>query len=142
MSLGKLRLPTAGGPHANLAAEYVGIFQKTLGSTLTCCYVLPRVHTQRESEIAYEWINKTVRRSGFEGTVEKKIIEGDSIASALANAASDYDLLVLGASKEGVFSSVLFGEIPEKVARHSDKPVMIVKRYEGAVKSVIKRILG
>jgi nucleotide-binding universal stress UspA family protein len=51
-------------------------------------------------------------------------------------------MIVLGASKEGVFSSVLFGEIPEKVARYSRTPVMIVKRYEGRVKSVIKKILG
>jgi len=64
------------------------------------------------------------------------------VATTLVKAAADYDLLVLGASQEGVFSSVLFGEIPEKVARYSRTQVMIVKRYEGRVKSVIKRILG
>ena len=59
-----------------------------------------------------------------------------------AKAAADYDLIVLGASREGVFSSVLFGEIPEKIARYSQTPVMIVKRYEGPVKSIVKRVLG
>jgi hypothetical protein len=43
---------------------------------------------------------------------------------------------------KGVFSSMLFGEIPEKVARYSQTLVMIVKRYEGQVKSIIKRIMG
>ena len=57
-------------------------------------------------------------------------------------AAADYDLLVLGASKEGIFSSVLFGEIPEKVARYSTQPVMIVRRYEGLVKSLVRRVIG
>ena len=59
-----------------------------------------------------------------------------------AKAAADYDLIVLGASREGVFSSVLFGEIPEKIARYSQTPVMIVKRYEGPVKSIVKKVLG
>jgi nucleotide-binding universal stress UspA family protein len=51
-------------------------------------------------------------------------------------------MIVLGASREGLFSSVLLGEITERVARHSRKPVMIVKRYEGVVKSLIRKVLG
>ncbi len=41
-----------------------------------------------------------------------------------------------------MFSNVLFGEIPEKVARYSPSMVMIVQRYEGPVKSLVKRIMG
>jgi hypothetical protein len=37
---------------------------------------------------------------------------------------------------------VLFGEIPEKIARYSQTPVMIVQQYEGPLKTVVKRILG
>ncbi len=57
-------------------------------------------------------------------------------------AAGDYDLIVLGVSEEGLFSNVLFGEIAERVARFSRAPVMIVKRYEGKVKSIVKKVLG
>jgi nucleotide-binding universal stress UspA family protein len=64
------------------------------------------------------------------------------VATTLIKAAADYDLLVLGASREGLFSSVLFGEIPEKVARYSKTPVMIVKRFEGGVKSLVKKVMG
>ena len=64
------------------------------------------------------------------------------LCKGLVKAAADYDLLVIGASKEGVFSSVLFGEIPEKVARYSKTPVMIVKRFEGEVKSLVTKIMG
>ena len=64
------------------------------------------------------------------------------MAAALIKAGVDDDLIVLGASKEGVFSSVLFGEIPEKIARCSHIPVMIVRRYEGTVKSIVKKVMG
>ena len=64
------------------------------------------------------------------------------MATTLIRQARNYDLVVLGASREGLFSNVLFGEIPEKVARYSPTPVMIVQRYEGPLKSIIKRVLG
>jgi hypothetical protein len=37
---------------------------------------------------------------------------------------------------------VLFGEIPEKVARYSPASVLVVKQYEGRVRSVFKRVFG
>jgi len=98
--------------------------------------------TVRQREIANEWIDKTIVRTGLQGNVEKMLIDSPKVASGLVKAAVDYDLLVLGASREGVFSSVLLGEITEKVARYSKKPVMIVKRYEGAVKGLVKKVLG
>ncbi len=36
----------------------------------------------------------------------------------------------------------IMSEIPEKVARYAHTPVMIVQRYEGPVKSLVKRVMG
>ena len=87
-------------------------------------------------------IDNTLSESPLRVTATKRLISADRIATGLVQASVDYDLIALGASKEGVFSSVLFGEIPEKVARYSKTSVMIVKRYEGVVKTVVKKILG
>ena len=95
-----------------------------------------------QREMAREWIRKTTRITALEGKAQVQLIEGKRIAEALVRAGKEYDLIVLGASKEGIFSSVLFGEIPEKVARYSQTPVMIVKRYEGPLKTLVKRIMG
>ena len=38
-----------------------------------------------------------------------------------SRASKDFDLVVLGAARESIFRQVLFGEIPEKVARYSPK---------------------
>lgn len=137
----KILVPTAGGPHANLAAEYVAIISKALDAEVDCCYVVKEEAPPLERESAKEWITKTIRRSGLEHC-SRRIIEADNIAVSLVKVSSEYDLIVLGASKEGIFSSVLFGEIPEKVARFSRSPVMIVRRYEGPVKSLIRRAFG
>ncbi len=142
LKLDSVLIPTAGGPHASLAAEYVGSLQQAYDTTVAVCNVVKSGASERDHEIAIEWIDKTIARTGLAGEVEKRVMESDHIAGGLVKAGGDYDMIVLGASREGLFSSVLLGEITERVARHSRKPVMIVKRYEGAVKSLIRKVLG
>jgi len=74
--------------------------------------------------------------------VEKHLIESRSIAGGIARASRDYDLVVIGAAREPLFRKILFGEIPEKVARFSPTTVLVVKKYEGVVKSILKKIMG
>ena len=140
--LRRILIPTAGGPHAALAAEFVGMYHDTYGYDATCCYVISPNADEHAREQARQWIQQTVRLTGLSGKAATRLIEGKRVATALIKAADDYDLIVLGASKEGVFSSVLFGEIPEKVARYSRVPVMIVRRYEGTVKTIVKKVMG
>ena len=140
--LNRILIPTAGGPHATLASEYVGILKEHLDCEVSCCYVIPPDADEHTRAGAREWIAKTIHRTRLEGRSEAVLLEGRRVAPTLVKAAADYDLIVLGASKEGVFSSVLFGEIPEKIARYSRTPVMIVKRNEGAVKTLVKRVMG
>ena len=140
--LRRILIPTAGGPHAALAAEFVGMYHDTYGYDATCCYVISPNADEPAREQARQWIQQTVRLTGLSGKAATRLIEGKRVATALIKAADDYDLIVLGASKEGVFSSVLFGEIPEKVARYSRVPVMIVRRYEGTVKTIVKKVMG
>jgi nucleotide-binding universal stress UspA family protein len=140
--LQRILITTAAGPHAALAAEYVGIYDQSQGLEVTCCYVVDPAAGERERESARQWMHKTLRLTNLEGRVEMRLLEGKRIATTLVKAAADYDLVVLGASREGVFSNVLFGEIPEKVARYAHTPVMIVQRYEGPVKSLVKRVMG
>ena len=138
----RILVSTAGGPHATLAAEFVGVYRQVYGYHVTCCYVVGPHADDHERHTARQWIQKTIQFTGLREQAQIRLLEGKRVAGALVKAAADYDLTVLGASREGIFSSVLFGEIPEKVARYSQSPVMIVKRYEGPVKSIIKRIMG
>jgi len=138
----RILMPTAGGPHATLAAEYVGHLQHEYGSQVAVCNIVKPDVSDRDRAVALEWIDKTIARTELQGHVERLVVESDRIASGLVKAAADYDLLVVGASREGLFSSVVMGEIPERAARYSRKPVMIVKRYEGPLKSIVRKVIG
>jgi amino acid transporter/nucleotide-binding universal stress UspA family protein len=142
LSLDKILIPTAGGFHAQLAAKFVSIYQGEYRSDVTSCYVVPRGASQEQRDQAREWIEKTIQETELGSSAKRTLIEANKVASGLARTAGEYDLIVLGVSEEGLFSNVIFGEIAEKVARYSRSPVMIVKRYEGKVKSIVKKILG
>ena len=120
----------------------MGIYQNADEYDVTCCYAVEPDAGTEDREKALQNIQETIHRTNLEGKAEACILEGKKVATTLIRAAEDYDLIIMGASNEGIFSNVLFGEIPEKVARYSHTPVMIVQRYEGPVKSFIKRIMG
>ncbi len=138
----RILMTTTGGPHADLAAEYVGILHDSEGYEVACCHVVKPNDGENERGTPRQRIHKTIECTHLEGNAEMCLLEGKKVATTLIRERSDYDLIVLGASKEGVFSNVLFGEIPEKVARYAQTPVMIVQHYEGPVKSLVKRVLG
>jgi amino acid transporter/nucleotide-binding universal stress UspA family protein len=138
----RVLLPTAGGPHARLAAEFLGILHHAEPMNVTACYVVPPDASQEERYQADVWIDKTLERFADGGGVEKLLIESSSVAGGIAKASRDYDLVVLGAAKEPLFRRVLVGDIAAKVVRYSPANVMLVKRYEGRLRSVLKRLLG
>ncbi len=72
----------------------------------------------------------------------KILVEKNSVAGGIAKASKEYDLVVIGAAKEQFFNKMLFGEIPEKVARYSPTSVLVVKKYEGKVQSIFEKVMG
>ncbi len=134
--------PTAGGPHARLAADLLNVLGKAFEMEVTAGYVVPPSATVAQRAEAERWVEKTLIHVDPSLAVEKRLIEASSVAGGLALASRDYDLVLIGAAKEPLFRKMLLGEIPEKVARHSPASVLVVKRYEGAVRSLVKKLLG
>jgi len=142
---GKFRrclFPTAGGPHAQLAAEFLNVLGKAFEMEVTASYVVPPGASEEQRSEAERWIEKTLVHFDVTLPLETQLLEAESVAGGLALASRDCDLVVIGAAKEPLFRKMLLGEIPEKVARHSPASVLVVKRYEGTVKSLFKRLMG
>ncbi len=134
--------PTAGGAHALLAAELLNVLAPAFGMTVTACHVVAPGASSEERAQAGRWIDKTLARMGPNVEVDRLVLEGKTIAGGISKASKDFDLVVLGAASEPFFQQVLFGDIPEKVARYSPASVLVVKQYEGHVRSLFKRVFG
>lgn len=135
-------LPTAGGPNARLASTVLNSVAKDFKMKVTAGYVLDERSTAEDKSLGDERMDLTLSNIDSTISTDKQIFESKSIAGGIAKASRDYDLVVIGAAKEPLFKKMLFGEIPEKVARYSPNSVLVVKKYEGVIKNILKRVLG
>lgn len=144
-NLGEIKnclLPTAGGPNAKLAASILNAIGRHKKINVTGGTVIPEHSTETRKELACQQIEETLQTLDPGLPKQKRLLESKSVAGGIARTSREYDLVVIGAAKEPFFKKVLFGEIPERVARYSPTSVLVVKKYEGMVKSIFKKILG
>lgn len=135
-------LPTAGGPNAKLAAQVLGNIAHNSDMKLTAGFIVPEGSDELKKKEAENLIDQTIENIEVDINYQKEVFESNSIAGGIAKASRDFDLVAIGAAKEPFFKKMLFGEIPEKVARYSPASVLVVKKYEGVIKSMLKKALG
>ena len=135
-------LPTAGGPNARLASTILNAIAKDLKLSVTAGYITGEDASSEQVKTGNQSIKTTLNNLEPDIEHNEKIIKSKSIAGGIAKTSRDYDLVVIGAAKESLFHKMLFGEIPEKVARFSPTSVLVVKRYEGIFKNILKKVLG
>jgi amino acid transporter/nucleotide-binding universal stress UspA family protein len=62
--------------------------------------------------------------------------------NAILRAAEGYELIIMGSPEEGLVRRAMFGDVPESVAKQVKIPVILTKRYTGAVKSWFQQLFG
>lgn len=61
--------------------------------------------------------------------------------NTIVGESENYDLVVIGAATESVFGQLLFGLVPERIAKNCSKTVLMVKKNLG-VSSWFRRWLS
>ncbi|MFW5911289.1 MAG: amino acid permease [Halolamina sp.] len=126
----RILLPTAGGPHAELAAEIARAIARTNDARVEVVNVLSPGATDQDRTEANEKINRITDL--FEGVrTEESIVEDDDIVDTIVERSNDVDITILGATREGLFQQLLFGAIPEEVGQRSEGTVIMTKRNIG-----------
>lgn len=131
-------LPSAGGPNSKLAIRLlpalVGLGQH------------PQIHlcaiaTRRDDQQCMR--RQMMRRAGIlerrlNIPVNTRMTVSDNVADGIINLSQQYhsDVIVVGASREGLFSQVLKGNIPLEVSYHSQATVLLVQNNFVNAKSV------
>jgi amino acid transporter/nucleotide-binding universal stress UspA family protein len=136
----KILLPTAGGPNAKLAFEWGLSIAKQNRGKLTLLSVIGNEQKRKRAESCLLVTKKSVHHDS--DIVEDKIVCGKNIFSTILAEGKNYDLILIGASKEGLWKRVRFGTIPEKLTRTSPASVLVARKYEGGILSWIRRFLA
>ncbi len=123
----RILLPTIGGVHAGFALEIAKIFER-LGGRIRAVRIV------KEGEKLEEFT--------IEDGLKIDLIHAPSVRKKIIELSEDADLIVIGATEEPLFKRLIFGALPEAVAREAHCTVIMVKRHEKRVVSILKRWLG
>ncbi len=140
----RLLLPTAGGPNVSLALDLALTLLKEGQGRLTLLYV--RRPGEEEAprpwlEAALEGARRRAAAAGIEpARIDLQIVSAPDPAEGILRAAAGYDLVLLGASEESLLDQVLFGSVPQEVARRSPSPTLIVRRAEAGPRRWLHRL--
>ncbi|MCB0230096.1 MAG: TIGR00341 family protein, partial [Anaerolineae bacterium] len=84
--------------------------------------------------------------AGLEGAdrVDVRVVHNTKpIATILVDEASEgYDLVMLGASNEGMLDNILFGNVPERVAAEAPIPTIMVRAAQPAREAFLRLLWG
>lgn len=123
-------LPTAGGPHAEYAAEIAQAIARPRDARINVVYVVSPDADEDERKDAREKLASTTTVLEGYDDVESTLLEGEDVADRLVEESTEHDHTIVGATREGLFQQIVFGGIPEEVGRRAEHTVIMAKRYQ------------
>ena len=153
LDIHNILVPTAGGPHAPLATRLALLLAREFEASTRTVYVarpdaseadLAQGHERIESTLTTmrEALQSLLRIDPSQDDVhlESVVVQSPSVVDGIIQAGADSDLVFIGASEESLIDQVVFGTLPEQVARACPTPVVMVKSYRGLPRFWLQRI--
>jgi len=140
----RVLVPAGGGPHARLGLRLAADIARSDEAELTVLRIVrPAENLDVEAEM------RGLRRlaeevlGGPDPRVRTRILVHEAVVEGILEEArtGGYDLLVIGASNEWAVKSLLVGAIPDAIADRAPCSVLMVRRYEPAGISTIRRVV-
>lgn len=143
--LDNILVPVGGGPHARLALRLAWDIIKATEGTLTLTRIFPEPEDVCEMEmdvlqqLVEDELGSVPEEIIFRLKCKESVVDG--ILEEAAEAEEDYDMIVIGASEEWFVRDLLFGSIPDRVADSVSSSVLMVRKYEPAPVSWVRRTM-
>jgi APA family basic amino acid/polyamine antiporter len=142
----RVLVPVGGGPHARLALRLAWDITRREKGSLTALRIVPQagdVDTAVEMEVLRQTVEDVLGEIPEELSLRLRdsdsVVEGILAESREANGEEPYDLIAIGASEEWFLRHLLVGSIPDRVARDAPCSVLMVRKYELAAVSRLRR---
>lgn len=142
---GRFLLPTAGGEHARAAELYAArMVAEQEGASLTLCTVVKPSDKKARKEAAQVTVDEAVARVKEQFPdmeVETRVLLHEDVTVGILSAAKAYDTLVVGAAGGSLYPQIMFGNIPEALAKEFEGPVIMVKSHH-PIKALLGRLMS
>jgi len=130
----RVLVPVAGGPNGAFALEIAGILAESDGQIVAMTVADPRRPFDVDGFVA----EHLARLPAGHAPVRARTVESDNVVEAILAEAADYDLVVLGCTREPLLWQVARQTVPDTIARRCPKPLAMVKA-SGGIRSWLRR---
>ncbi len=136
----RILLPTAGGAHARKAQSYALDMTTSAGGRLTLAAVAPATASEARLAEAESRLAEERAELPAEAAVQTRVMRG-GVAESVVFAAREFDGIMVGASSESFSSRILFGTLPERIAREARGTVVVLKSHD-PVRAFVGRVVS
>ncbi|MFC4551568.1 amino acid permease [Halorussus sp. GCM10023401] len=123
-------VPVAGGDHSKFAAELADDIAKQHDGRIDIVHVVDPDADESKRREAREMFEEVTADLETEN-VDTEVIEHDDVVDAVVERSGEYDVLLAGATREGLLQQFVFGSIPEKIGWGSNGTVIMAKKNRG-----------
>ncbi|MBD0335004.1 MAG: chloride channel protein [Cyanobacteria bacterium Co-bin13] len=124
-------IPTAGGPNSQAALQLLpGLVSLGEATDIRLCCVSKRPSDQLQIHEEQLLVEMATPLKSLHCSVKCLVIQQEEIAEAVVKLAQHYqsDAILVGASREGLLSQVLKGNIPLEIANRTNATVVLVRQ--------------
>ncbi|TYT60627.1 amino acid permease [Natrialba swarupiae] len=134
--LDRVLVPTAGGPDSELSAEIARYLRERIGAEITLLHVVDDPDGLADGEA---FLEEWAADHGLEDAASRVDTSGN-VEDAIATAARDHSLIVLGATGRGLLSRLIRGSVAYDVVTEVDCSVVLAERPSS--RSLRERLFG
>jgi uncharacterized hydrophobic protein (TIGR00271 family) len=104
---------------------------------VVAAYIAPEYLGENEEALGRSRLRQALEFVDAQDRIKSRLIVAPSVTAGIRDAAKDFDLVVIGASRESSVDKVLFGNIPDEVVRVSKTPIVVMREPKGRLSHVI-----
>jgi uncharacterized hydrophobic protein (TIGR00271 family) len=124
----RVLVPSAGSPHAALALELGQELADPDDGVVTLVSMVTEDHPEQQAQ--QELRETRSEADVVSKNIEERILEVESVQESILTQAKDADLLILGASREGIADRAYFGGIAVDIASLASIPTVVARQQQ------------
>jgi uncharacterized hydrophobic protein (TIGR00271 family) len=140
LPLQRILVPTSGGPNSVHALRFL-LPLTDEGVEVVAVYIAPERLGPNEEALGRSRLRQSLRFIDGQEQITSRLVTSTSVtAGIIEQAAQDFDLVIIGASRESTIDQALFGNIPDVLVRSSQQPVIVVREPDTAVGNLLREV--
>ncbi len=134
-SLKSIAIPTSGGPNTMYVLNT--LMEAASEVEIVAVYIAREELGENEIALGRSRLKQALDFIDARGRVKSELIVASSVAEGIREVAENYDLVVIGASRESSVDKLIFGNIPDLVVRDSKSTVVVFRESDSRVSHLL-----